>query len=473
MLKNIKDLRLHPENEKIYGNDVSQDLVDSIQSKGILTPLLISEDGRIISGNSRFKAASQLGFIQVPVTLFHSTDELEILEAVIESNRQRVKTNVQLMNEVVVLKHIESERARVRQLAAQNNNAGRSVQMNSSELQDAGQARDKVASSLGIGVQKVDRLITINDVVTELKSQGNNEAAEMLLETLEKKSVNAAINQTKEIKKAEEEKQSPTFLNAWYDEESSQDDPIFNTNTYASPTAPLPQTYGLEEDREEEYFTTGDDATYNSNQGKVIPIGERSIQHNSSGNTEWYTPKQFTDAARDVLGTIDLDPASNAEAQKWIKADEYYSSEKKQDGLKLKWYGNIWLNPPYKNEGGNVVSSLWGERLIREYRSGDVKSAILLITSVVDRVWFQKFWQFPIFFYPGRIKFQGPEGSTASMQPVDGNAFIYFGCDYLKFKHVFAQFGNSEFNFHWPLDDNSIELTSDAMYKIGMDLRNG
>lgn len=60
---------------------------------------------------------------------------------------------------------------------------------------------------------------------------------------------------------------------------------------------------------------------------------------------EWYTPQRYIEMAREVMGTIDLDPASNAIAQEWIKARVFYSQE--EDGLSQEWFGNVWINPPY------------------------------------------------------------------------------------------------------------------------------
>ena len=79
------------------------------------------------------------------------------------------------------------------------------------------------------------------------------------------------------------------------------------------------------------------------------PISQRTFKNvhvaNNSGNDEWYTPKEYVDSARKVMGSIDTDPASCKTAQAWIKSGIYY--DEKSDGLKQKWSGNVWLNPPY------------------------------------------------------------------------------------------------------------------------------
>ena len=42
-------------------------------------------------------------------------------------------------------------------------------------------------------------------------------------------------------------------------------------------------------------------------------------------DTEWYTPSRILDAARETLGSIDLDPASCAAAQARVQARRFLS----------------------------------------------------------------------------------------------------------------------------------------------------
>jgi len=64
-----------------------------------------------------------------------------------------------------------------------------------------------------------------------------------------------------------------------------------------------------------------------------------------SGDFEYYTPTEIIEAARVVMGNIDLDPASCDFANETVLAKKYYS--KLDNGLSKEWHGNIWMNHPF------------------------------------------------------------------------------------------------------------------------------
>jgi hypothetical protein len=83
-----------------------------------------------------------------------------------------------------------------------------------------------------------------------------------------------------------------------------------------------------------------------------------------TGEVEWYTPREYVDAAREVLGAIDLDPATSAVAQRTIQASRFFTRE--DDGLQHEWHGRVWLNPPYAR-GGNADAWDGFRRLAGDY----------------------------------------------------------------------------------------------------------
>jgi len=99
----------------IQGMDTT-DLLKSIDRDGILVPLVINEDGIIISGCRRWKAALQLGLTSVPVEVRSFKNEVEEKQSILDYNQYREKTFSQKMREAELLKEIAGRRAKRRML---------------------------------------------------------------------------------------------------------------------------------------------------------------------------------------------------------------------------------------------------------------------------------------------------------------------------------------------------------------------
>lgn len=155
-------------------------------------------------------------------------------------------------------------------------------------------------------------------------------------------------------------------------------------------------------------------------------------------SNEWYTPKEYIDAVREVMSQIDLDPASCEFANRTIQATHYYT--KKDNGLMHPWHGHVFLNPPYGKTTLGAASNLeaFTRYLIQQYQIGNVQEAILLIPVNTATSWFMPLFDFPIFFPKTRIRFMTEHG------PSDGASFptclIYFGPNKQKFMEVFSRF---------------------------------
>ena len=157
-----------------------------------------------------------------------------------------------------------------------------------------------------------------------------------------------------------------------------------------------------------------------------------AVQYNT-GEHEWYTPEEFVNAARQVLGTITLDPASSEIANKTVKARRYFTKD--NDGLSKKWSGRIWMNPPY--EGKVIIQFI--AKLVKSLP--DIEQAIVLVNNATETKWFQSMATEAdaVCFPAGRIRFIGPKGDKGS--PLQGQAILYFGDQSSRFVNAYNQFG--------------------------------
>lgn len=184
------------------------------------------------------------------------------------------------------------------------------------------------------------------------------------------------------------------------------------------------------------------DAVREYRQPEVIdpprPLASHQIL-NLSTNNEWYTPASYVDAARELMGGIDTDPASNPFANETIRAAVFYTKD--MDGLSKPWAGRVWLNPPYGHDESNTSNqNIWSSRLVEQFEAGITEQAVLLVNAVTDRTWFQPLFRFPICFTDHRIRFYNADKPDGG-QPTIGNALIYLGPDVERFIDIFSRFG--------------------------------
>ena len=154
------------------------------------------------------------------------------------------------------------------------------------------------------------------------------------------------------------------------------------------------------------------------------------------GDNDRYTPSAVIEAVRNVLGTIDLDPASCAVANQAVQARKYYTIE--DDGLKQEWHGKVFLNPPYIQP----LLILFAKKLVSEYESGNVTEAILLTHNWTEALWWHQAVKAAsaVCFSLDKLPFLDSEGKREKPSN-HGQTFVYMGDSPDKFSQAFEQFG--------------------------------
>ncbi len=157
--------------------------------------------------------------------------------------------------------------------------------------------------------------------------------------------------------------------------------------------------------------------------------------HISNKENDWYTPPEYIEASRAVLGDIDLDPATSDFAQQTVKAKRYYT--KADNSLDKPWHGKVWMNPPYSMP----EIKQFAEKIVQEFQDGRVSEAIVLTNNSSDTNWFHALLGTAgIACFPSsRVKFYNPDSEVMATR--QGQTLFYFGDNRERFSEVFSQFG--------------------------------
>lgn len=163
-----------------------------------------------------------------------------------------------------------------------------------------------------------------------------------------------------------------------------------------------------------------------------------NIQH-SSRTDAWGTPEEILAKAREVLGDIDLDPASEDFFNASVGAKMFYTRE--NNGLGLKWCGSrsitvrgvevipatCFVNPPGGKTKNKSNTVLFWDKLIYEVSVGHIKHAIFMGFSLeclqTTQQCHKPMLSFPFCVPSRRIKFVAKNGTFSA--PSHSNVIVY------------------------------------------------
>lgn len=148
---------------------------------------------------------------------------------------------------------------------------------------------------------------------------------------------------------------------------------------------------------------------------------ERGIAFDSR-NDDWYTPSDWLNLARDVLGGIDLDPFSSERANQTVQAKRYFTEE--DNAFQQKWKARtVWMNPPYTR--GVVDKAV--AKFLEEYRRGHFEAGLILVNNMTDTLWYTSMYEdaYALCNIKGRISFENAAGQRVSGNTRGQSLFLF------------------------------------------------
>jgi len=364
----------HPAAEifPMLGAEELRELADDICMFGLREPIVLL-NGQVLDGRNRL-AACELGCVEPEFVEWEGSGDPVDWVLSVNLRRRHLDTSQRAM---VAARTLEYFRARAKERQRANGGDRKSVQANLPEpIRAPAQARDEAARSVNVSPRTVEHAAKVIEAgVPEL---------------------------VKAVEKGE----------------------------VAVSTAAEATQLDADEQRRVVHLVEG-----GASGAEALREVKRPHVANNSGDNEWYTPPEYIEAARMVMGGIDLDPASSEVANQTVGAARIFTAA--EDGLAQAWAGRLWMNPPY--EKGLVER--FAEKLRDEVQAGTVEQAVVLVNNATDTRWFSTICQVAtmLCFPTGRVRFLKPDGERGA--PLQGQAVLYIGHRRETFAGVFARFG--------------------------------
>lgn len=193
---------------------------------------------------------------------------------------------------------------------------------------------------------------------------------------------------------------------------------------------------------------------------------DHQLINQTSGETEYYTPVEIVDAARRVMGGIELDPASSEGANRAVIADRFFTAE--INGLAQPWIAkSLWMNHPFHRgwkactvdcqrascakRGHHIYHDIpsntdWINKLCSSIGWEKVQQACNITFAATSEKWFQPLLDRPqCFLYP-RTNYRKPDG-TILKGITKGSVVTYFGPNVAAFAREFRRFGKVKVSY--------------------------
>ena len=140
--------------------------------------------------------------------------------------------------------------------------------------------------------------------------------------------------------------------------------------------------------------------------------GIGSHQSSNMQNDEWLTPPHILDA----LDIFDLDPCAPI-ISPWTTAKNKFTIE--DNGLKQKWFGRVWCNPPYGLQAADWLNKL------AEHGNG----IALIFARTETRMFFDHVWNKAdaLLFIEGRLFFHYVTGEKANANAGAPSVLVAYG----------------------------------------------
>ncbi len=161
----------------------------------------------------------------------------------------------------------------------------------------------------------------------------------------------------------------------------------------------------------------------------------------SSESNEWYTPPELIALVRDVLGPIDLDPASCATANAIIGARHFYTKE--QDGFHYTWNArNVFLNTPFGKSKNQSLAGLWIARMAEQFQANVFQQGIALTHSRPGYEWWETLTRlYPVCLTRKKFDFIPADPKQKTSGSKTSQTLFYFGPDPQRFARILSPIG--------------------------------